>query len=90
MVILRESRHVELAHEFVNYVLRPEVSASIAEAVTTATPNAGARRLLPAALRDDAILYPPPEVESRGEWFGAIPAPAQRLRDRIWTEIKSA
>ena len=90
MVILRESRRQELAHEFINYLLRPEVSARIAESVTTATPNAAARRLLPAELREDPILYPPPEVQAHGEWFEAMPAPAQRLRDRIWTEIKSA
>ena len=90
MVILRESRRPELAHEFINYLLRPEVSARIAKSVTTATPNAAARRLLPAELREDPILYPPAEVQARGEWFEAMPAPAQRLRDRIWTEVKSA
>lgn len=90
IVILRESRRVELAHEFVNYLLRPEVSARIAQSVTTATPNATARRLLPRALGEDPILYPPPEVLARGEWFEAMPASGQRLRDRIWTEIKSA
>lgn len=90
IVILRESRRLELAHQFINYLLRPDVSAAIAQHVTTATPNAPARRLLPAALRDDPILYPPPDIEARGEWFRAIPAAGQRLRDRIWTEIKSA
>lgn len=90
VVILRESRRVELAHEFLNYLLRPEVSARIAEAVTTATPNAVARGLLPPKLKEDPILYPPPEVAARGEWYQAMPAAAQRLRDRIWTEIKSA
>ncbi len=90
VVILQESRRVELAHHFLNYLLRPEVAAGIAQSVTTATPNAGARRLLPSALREDSILYPPPEVLARGEWFQAMPAAAQRIRDRIWTEIKSA
>ncbi len=90
MVILRESKHAELAHEFVNYVLRPEVSASIARTVTTATPNAAARKLLPPEMRADPILYPPPDVLARGEWFEAMPVIGQRLRDRIWTEIKSA
>lgn len=90
VVILRESRNVELAHEFINYLLRPEVSAGIAQAVTTATPNAAARRLLPTTMREDPILYPRPEILARGEWFEAMPASGQRLRDRIWTEIKSA
>ena len=90
VVILRESSRVELAHQFLNYLLRPDVSAQIAEAVTTATPNAAARQLLPAKMKDDPVLYPPPEVAARGEWFASMPAAAQRLRDRIWTEIKSA
>jgi spermidine/putrescine transport system substrate-binding protein len=90
VVILRESRRVELAHDFLNYLLRSDVSAAIAEAVTTATPNARARRLLPAAIREDPILYPAPDILTRGEWFEAMPAAGQRLRDRIWTEIKSA
>lgn len=90
VVILSESRRPELAHEFVNFLLRRDVAAGIAESVTTATCNAAARKLLPAPLRDDPILYPPPEVLSRGEWFHALPAAAQRLRDRIWTEIKAA
>jgi spermidine/putrescine transport system substrate-binding protein len=89
-VILAESRRVELAHQFLNYLLRPEVSARIAAAMRTATPNAAARRLLPEAVRHNPTLYPPPETLARGEWFTALPPQGQRLRDRIWTEIKTA
>lgn len=89
-VILRESRRVELAHRFINYLLRPEVAAAVVEATRTATANATARKLLPENLRSDPALYPPLEVLERGEWFEPMPAAAQRLRDRIWTEIRSA
>lgn len=88
--ILRESERVELAHRFVDYLLRPEVAAAAAKATKTATTNAKARALLPESFRWNATLYPPPEVLRRGEWFAALPAAAQRLRDRIWTEIRSA
>ncbi len=30
------------------------------------------------------------DVMQRGEWPGTLPAAAQRLRDRIWTEVKAA
>jgi spermidine/putrescine transport system substrate-binding protein len=90
VVILRESSEPELAHRFLDFLLRPGVSARIAQSVTTATPNVAARLLLPAAIREDVVLYPPAEVLARGEWFQALPASGQRLRDRIWTEIKSA
>jgi spermidine/putrescine transport system substrate-binding protein len=89
-VVLRESRRQELAHRFIDYLLRPAVAASVVKATKTATANAGARLLLPEALRNNATLYPPPKVLARGEWFQAMPADAQRLRDRLWTEIKAA
>jgi spermidine/putrescine transport system substrate-binding protein len=88
--ILRESRRVELAHQFINYLLRPEVSAANAQFARTSTPLDEARRLSPSHLRDHPHLYPPPDVLARGEWHVALPAHSQRLRDRIWTEIKSA
>ena len=88
-VVLRESRRRELAHAFIDYLLRPEVSAEIVRATRTATANAAAHALLPEAVRSNPVLYPPPEVYARGEWPAAMPPEAQRLRDRIWTEIKA-
>jgi spermidine/putrescine transport system substrate-binding protein len=89
-VILRESRRDELAHEFINYLLRPSVAAAIVLETLTATPNGDARRLLPGAAGSNPTLYPPPEVLARGEWFRPLPGPTQKLRDRLWTEIKSS
>jgi spermidine/putrescine transport system substrate-binding protein len=81
--ILRESRRIELAHRFLDYLLRPEVARAIVRTTRTAAANGEARE-------ENAVLYPSPEVLSRGEWFEPLPAAAQRLRDRLWTEIKSA
>jgi spermidine/putrescine transport system substrate-binding protein len=89
-VILRESRRKRLAHDFLNYLLRPRVAAAIVRATRTATANGGALGLLDASVRSNTTLYPPAEVLARGEWFRPMPAAAQRLRDRLWTEIKSA
>jgi hypothetical protein len=41
-------------------------------------------------LRANPVLYPPPDVLARGEWWQTPPPSIQRLRDRLWTEIKSA
>jgi spermidine/putrescine-binding protein len=89
-VILRESGRRELAHDFINYLLRPRVAADIVVAVRSATANAGAGELLPAGVRSLPTLYPPPEVLARGEWARASSAATQRLRDRLWTEVKSS
>jgi spermidine/putrescine transport system substrate-binding protein len=87
--ILRESSSKELAHEFLNYLLRPEVAAAIATEMRTATANGAARLLLPAKDRENQTLYPPVHILAGGEWFRALPATAERLRDRLWTEVKS-
>jgi len=89
-VILRESGRQELAHKFLDYVLRPKVSAEIAAYTKTATANGAGQALLPPAIRDNPTIYPPPEIIARGEWPGTLPSATQKLRDRIWTEIKSA
>jgi spermidine/putrescine transport system substrate-binding protein len=89
-VILRESTRRELAHTFINYLLRPPVAASIVTGARTATANGAAKALLGDDIRNNPALYPPPEIVARGEWVLASPPSIQRLRDRLWTEIKSA
>jgi spermidine/putrescine transport system substrate-binding protein len=88
--ILRESGRAALAHRFIDFLLRPQVASEIVKATQTATANLAAQKLLPAELREDAVLYPPAEILARGEWFEALPSDTQKLRDRLWTEIKSA
>ena len=89
-VILRESRRTELAHALIDYLLRPPVASSIVQVSRTATANAAAQATLPDALRRNTTLFPSAETLARGEWIATMPSATQRLRDRIWTEIKSA
>jgi spermidine/putrescine transport system substrate-binding protein len=89
-VILRESHRSDLAHEFIDYLLRPDVAAAIVVETRTATVNAAARAILPTEVSANPTLYPLPSTLARGEWFATMPAPVQRLRDRLWTEIKAA
>jgi spermidine/putrescine transport system substrate-binding protein len=84
--ILRESTRYALAHDFLDFLLRPDVAASNARVAETATANGPAQSLLPR----DPVLYPSEEIYSRGIWPTALPSVAQRYRDRLWTEIKSA
>ena len=89
-VILRESRRQELAHAFIDYLLRPKVAAAIALSARTASANGAARELLPQKERENPVLYPTRQTLERGEWFETLTPAAQRMRDRLWTEIKSA
>lgn len=89
-VILKDARNRDAAYRWIDYLLRPEVAASIAGETLFATPNARGRERLAAAVRDNPDIYPPPERLARAEWFTEIPPQGQELRDRIWTEIKAA
>ncbi len=90
VAILRESKRTELAHLFLDYLLRPKVAADVVVAMRTACANASARTLLPADVLQNPTLFPPQDVLARGEWARASTPEVQRLRDRLWTEVKSA
>ena len=83
---MRASSRSELAHEFLEFLLWPDVAAANARVAETATANGAAQANLP----HDPILYPPDDIYGRGVWPTALPSSAQRYRDRLWTEIKSA
>jgi spermidine/putrescine transport system substrate-binding protein len=88
--VLRESSQQELAHDFLAYLLRPGVAAEVATKTETATVNAAALDKMPQKLRENTTLFPAEQTLERGEWFATMTADAQQLRDRLWTEIKSA
>lgn len=90
VAILAESRRRELAHHFINYLYRPAVAAAITQASRGSTPTRSAAALLPAESRQLTTLFPGEEILSRGEWFQTASGETQRLRDRLWTEIKAA
>jgi spermidine/putrescine transport system substrate-binding protein len=90
IAILRESRRAEAAHRWIDYLLRPRVAGAIVEATRTATCNHEATTFLPRFIQEDATLYPAATVLDRGEWFTAQPTASQRLRDRLWTQMKSS
>jgi spermidine/putrescine transport system substrate-binding protein len=89
-VILRESPRTELAHLFIDYLLRPEVAASCVRTQYSGPVLKGVRENLPPHLRDHPLLFPDEATLQRGEWLRTMPPATQRLRDRLWTEIKSA
>lgn len=89
-VVLRESKRKELAHAFLDYLLRADVAAEVASATYTATAVRTARARLPEEVLAMETLFPPEETLERGEWFAPLPPESQRLRDRLWTELKSS
>jgi spermidine/putrescine transport system substrate-binding protein len=89
-VVLKESRRAELAHEFLDFLLDPSTAAANAVAAFTRPAVGAARDLLPAALQENPALFPEAAARARGQWFAPLSPEGQRIRDRIWTEVKAA
>lgn len=84
LVVPRTSQKQELAHTFIDFVLRPQVAASIATATGFATPNAVAAATLPPSLA--AV---PEDVLAKCEIARDL-GDGMDLWDRAWTEVKNA
>ena len=78
------ARHKELAEEFINYLLDPEVGASLSNYTHYSTPNRAALPLINAADRNNPALYPPAEIRSRLFFLVDVGETANKLYEEAW------
>ena len=89
MAIPADAKHVDNAHKFINYILRPEVHAGLTNAVTYANPNKAAREFVDPEIKnnktiflsdaDVANLIPPGNVDNN----------TRRIQTRLFTRFKT-
>jgi spermidine/putrescine transport system substrate-binding protein len=84
MCVPKTARNKRAAHEWINYILRPEVGAALSDATGYGSPNAAAHRLMKAS-----VPYPTEEELKRLEFQIDLGRDTE-MWDQIWTEIKSA
>jgi putrescine transport system substrate-binding protein len=89
MVIPADSPNPSAALAFIDFVMRPEISASVTRFIGFATANAAALPLLEPAVRNNAVIYPPPEVRERFELQKVYTPEEARAFDRAWLVFKS-
>jgi putrescine transport system substrate-binding protein len=89
MVIPADSPNPAAALAFINFVMRPEISASVTRFIGFATGNAAAVPLLEPAVRNNTIVYPPPAVRQRLELQNAYTPEETRAFTRAWLLFKS-
>ncbi len=89
VAIPADAPHPENAHRFIDYLLRPDVAAKNATAITYASGVAGAVSLLSESLRNDAAVYPPPEARARLVPMRARSQEFTRSLMRMWTRFKT-
>ncbi|QKJ86797.1 spermidine/putrescine ABC transporter substrate-binding protein PotD [Paramixta manurensis] len=68
LAIPANAKNKQGALKLINFLLRPDVAAKVAETIGYPTPNLAARKLLPKAVADDKSLYPDNAIIKNGEW----------------------
>lgn len=89
LAVPADAKNVEAAHVFLNYLMKPEVMASITNYVQFPNGNAAATPLVDEALRTDPGVYPSTEVLKKIYTFPDLAPAVQRNMTRSWTKIKS-
>ena len=78
----------ELAHTFLNFVLRPEIAAQEARYTRYATGNRLAFELLDNEMRSDPSTYPPDAILQKLEAGMPLDVDSQRRREEMWREVR--
>jgi putrescine transport system substrate-binding protein len=89
LAVPSDAPHVENAHLFLDYLMEPQVTADLTNAVRFASANKAALPLVKDEIKNDPAIYPPPEVKAKLFTDLAESARFTRLLTRSWTRIKT-
>ncbi len=90
MAIPKDATHVENAHKWIDYIMRPEVHAALTNAVFYANPNKEARKFVKPELANDKAVFPDESVLATMIVPGLPDAATRRLITRTFTNFKAA
>lgn len=87
MAIPADAQHPEEAHEFINYIMKPEVIAKASNYVFYANGNKASQELLDEEVIGDPAVYP--GKDTLNKLYTTLPYDprTQRLVTRLWTKV---
>lgn len=87
MAIPADAPHLEEAHEFLNYIMKPEVAAKATNYVYFPSGNKAAQAFVNKEILEDPAVYP--DDEMLGKLFTVQPygTKEQRAVTRMWTKV---
>jgi putrescine transport system substrate-binding protein len=89
LAIPADAQNVDEAHEFINYLMRPEVIAKASNYVYYANGNEASQEFLVEDVIDDPAIYPSSDTAEKLFTKPPYDAQANRLITRAWTRVKS-
>ena len=87
MAIPADTKHVEEAHAFLNYMMKPEVIAKASNFVKYANGNLASQQFVEDEVKKNTSIYPDEETMKRLFVKTAYDAKTQRTVTRLWTKV---
>ncbi|MCD7111177.1 polyamine ABC transporter substrate-binding protein [Rhizobium sp. DKSPLA3] len=82
-----DAKHVAEAHEFINFMMKPEIVAKATNYVYYANGNKASQAFIDKDVIDDPAIYPPEDVMAKLFTIAPLGPKEQRLVTRLWTKI---
>jgi putrescine transport system substrate-binding protein len=89
LAIPSDAPHPDNAHAFINFLMKPEVAAANSNFVNYANANSASTPFVNEELRNDAGIYPTPEVRARLRPNTTKSPEFTRLLNRAWTRFRT-
>lgn len=88
LVIPKGAPAKDLAHAFVEFVLRPEIAARISEGIRYAVPNKDAYDKVPKEIRENPVIYAPEDVRKRLQQEVDLGSDLKKITD-LWSDVRA-
>jgi spermidine/putrescine transport system substrate-binding protein len=86
-VISAKSPNKDLAELFIDFLLRPEISAQIINTYSYPSANEMALPFVDTEIANNPIVYPPKEVIQKSEWYLPLGKEVDKLYNEIWAQF---
>jgi putrescine transport system substrate-binding protein len=87
MAIPADAQHVAEAHEFLNYIMKPEVIAKASNYVFYANGNKASQQFIDKEILDDPAVYPDEATMQKLFTVPPYDSKTQRVITRSWTKV---
>ena len=89
MAIPKDAKNVANAHKFIDYIMRPQVHASLTNTVFYGNPNANSRPFVKPEIASNPIVYPSAADIGKMTMPQALSQDVRRVQTRVFTSFKA-
>ena len=89
MCIPKNAKNKKLAEKFINFMLKPDISAANIDYIYYSTPSTDAFQLLDEEVQTDERLYPSKEYLASCETYFNLPKSTRDYMSELWIKVKN-